>query len=170
VENNLLCDPAKFPGIIIGTFQGASLVSGIVRGNVIIRGGGNAYNQNMAALVIGTGRPGDPHVANVVVSGNLIVDSILNAVEFENASNITFQGNTIDRIFGTGNAKTPARAVRIESNAVGSATVSNNILKRLAPGQIPFVNHAPGSTFKVAGVGNVGFKVTPGPSAPRERK
>jgi hypothetical protein len=163
VENNLLCDPAKFPGIIIGTFNGASVFSATIRGNVIVRGGGNAYKQQKAAFTIGNDKKGaDPHVENVVASGNLIIDSMMNAVEFESSVNITFQNNTIDGIIGTGDSKNPARAIRVEERSVGSALISNNILKRLASGQIGFVNNALRDDYKVSGTGNVGFTLTPG--------
>jgi len=171
VENNLLCDPAKFPGIIVGTFNGASVSGATIRNNVIIRGGGNAYRQQKAALVIGADKPGPPFVENVTATNNLILDSMMNGVEFMCTKNAVLQNNVIDRIIGTGDSKAPPRAVRIEENAVGSALISNNVLKRLASGQIPFQNNALRDSFQVTGAGNIGFTISPGRvSALKDRK
>jgi regulation of enolase protein 1 (concanavalin A-like superfamily) len=154
VQNNLLVDPVKFPGIIIGTFNGQPLENGIVEGNTIIRGGGNAYNQHKSALDIG---PGTPYIANVIVRNNIIRDSIQYAVKFQSSSNIFFENNTVDGVWEGSLATRIGKAINVISGSTGSAVLNNNVVQNLLSGQTAFTNSATSSTYSMGGIGNTGF-------------
>jgi Right handed beta helix region len=158
VENNLLCDPVAFPGIIVGIFNGDSLESGIVRNNTIVRGGGDAYNEHKAALAIGTDL-GSIYVSNVQITGNTVIDSMQKALEIMgNSRSITLDSNIFDGLWA--NAALPAADVSgidITSNAAGSVTFTNNVLKNLTQGQTAFVNLSIAAQFQISGSANTGF-------------
>jgi MYXO-CTERM domain-containing protein len=160
VQDNLLCDPANFPGMVVGVFNGAPLQSGIVQGNVIVRGGGDAYNQHQAALEIGSGAPGSGTIGNVQFLNNVIIDSMQKAVELTSGNSITFANNVIDGLWV--NSASPSSiisAIDVVPNVTGSATFTSNTLQDLLPGQVTFVNASP-SGFQTSGMGNVGFDPT----------
>jgi hypothetical protein len=166
VENNLLCDPVNFPGLIVGVFNGAALESGIVQNNTIVRGGGDVYNQHKAALMIGTGSPGAVTVSNVKVTGNVVVDSMQKAIEIASSKSITLTNNLVDGLWL--NPASPTEYVSlldVASGAEGSATVSENTFQNQAATTTTFVNRAGSAKFPITGNGNVGFDPTvAGPS------
>jgi MYXO-CTERM domain-containing protein len=167
VENNLLCDPVKYPGIIVGIFNGANLESGIVRGNTIVRGGGDAYDQHKAALSIGTDQPGAVYVANVQITGNTIIDSLQKAVElYGQSQSILLQNNVVDGLWvNPASSASDISGIDIVANTVGSATFNGNTLRNLMAGQVAFENLSTSSQFQIGGMANVGFDPTvPGPT------
>ena len=165
VEDNLLCDPANFPAILVSIFNGAPLESGIVEGNVIVRGGGDDYTKHQAAIEIGSnGSPDTATVGNVQFLNNVIIDSMQKAVEFTSSSSITFANNVIDGLWVSSDAGSSLiSAIDIEANMTGSAVFTSNTLQDLLPGQITFFN-ASASGFQTSGAGNVGFD--PGNAGP----
>jgi MYXO-CTERM domain-containing protein len=158
VEGNLIVDPVNFPGIIVGTFNGADLESGIVRNNTIIRGGGNAYNQHKAALDVGTGSANAPFVENVDVYCNTIIDSMEKAIEVHASRSITFHENLVTGLWVNG-ASQPVNtgAVLIAANATGSGAWNSNVVENLKGGQIAFANYAPAVNYAISGSANYGF-------------
>jgi hypothetical protein len=78
VLNNYISDTARYIGLGVGKFgaNGSNLTSATVSGNVVVRCGGNAYQQQQPALHIGNG--GDGHetgtVANAIVKNNTVTD------------------------------------------------------------------------------------------------
>ena len=126
VEDNLLCDPANFPGMLVSIFNGAPLQSGTVQGNVVVRGGGDCYNQNQAAIEIGS-RPRAATVESVQFSNNVIIDSMQKAVELTNSSSITFANNVIDGLWvnSASPSSSSARSTSIRPDRVGHLHVEH---------------------------------------------
>jgi hypothetical protein len=160
VEDNLLCDPANFPSMIVGIFNGAPLQSGMVQGNVLVRGGGDCYNFHQAALEIGSGSPPQAAFENVQFLNNVIIDSMQRGVEFSSGDSITFANNVIDGLWVNSTSQSSLiSAIDIDSNVTGSATFTSNTLQDLLAGQVAWVNSS-ASGFQTSGMGNVGFDPT----------
>jgi hypothetical protein len=146
VRNNYMSDTARYIGLGVGKFgsNGSNLVSGTVTGNVVVRCGGNAYSQHQGGMHIGNGGDGQGtgSVGNVMVSGNTIRDAVYYGVVFSSATSITFASNTIDTpgldgiVIGPPSFEAPT----------GSATLSYNVVTKLATGKNPFVNLSTGFT------------------------
>jgi len=62
VKDNLIYDPREMTGIVLTEFgeNGSTLDSALVQGNVVVRGGGNAYNQQQPAFSVGRKAPAGP--------------------------------------------------------------------------------------------------------------
>jgi MYXO-CTERM domain-containing protein len=165
VQDNLICDPVNFPGIIVGTFNNANLESAIVKGNTIIRSGGDAYNQHQAALTVGVD-PGSVTVSNVQVTGNTIWKSMQKAIEIKSGTNLVFDGNLVDSVWAnSASASTDVSAIDIVANSTGSVSFLNNTLQNLTATQTAFVNLASATSYQATGMGNSGFDPTaPGPT------
>src|SRR5260221_8007618 len=100
VQNNYMSDTARYIGLGVGKFgvNGSDLTSGTVTGNMVVRCGGNGYDQQQAALHVGNGGDGQGvgNVSNVTVSGNTVVSALYYGVAFSAANNISFDRNTVD--------------------------------------------------------------------------
>ncbi len=162
VQDNLLCDAANFPAMNIGVFNGAPIESAIVQGNVIVRGGGSAYNESLAAVEIGSASAA---VGNVQFLDNTIIDSMRKSLELTSATSLTFANNVIDGLWASGvSPSLGVGAIDIESGQTGSAIFTSNTLQDLLSGQVTFVNSS-ASGYQTSGTGNVGFDPTaPGPT------
>jgi len=159
VENNLLCDPANFPSMIVGIFNGAPLESAVVQGNVIVRGGGDCYDQHQAAVEIGS-QPNQATASNLQFTNNVIIDSMQKAVEFTSATSVTFANNIIDGLLV--NSASPSSLISgidIQSGMSGSATFTSNTLQDLSTTEVAFVNSS-AAGFHTSGTGNLGFDPT----------
>ena len=160
VEGNLLCDPANFPGMLVSVFNGAPLQSGTVQGNVIVRGGGDCYNENQAAIEIGNSGNHTAAVGNVQFQNNVIIDSMQKAVELTNGNSIAIASNIIDGLWvNSASPSSIVSAIDVQSGQTGSAVFTSNTLQDLLHGQVTFVN-ASASGFQTTGTGNVGFDPT----------
>jgi hypothetical protein len=99
VANNLITDTARYIGLGVGKFglNGSDLQSATVVGNTVLRSGGNGYQQQQAAMMIGNGGDGQSSgtVANAYCASNVIQNSLFSAVAFSTSTNIVFQRNTI---------------------------------------------------------------------------
>ena len=99
VENNLLQDTARYLGLGVMRFgvNGSDLLSATVMGNTIVRCGGNGYNQQQQAMMIGNGGDGQGvgTVENAYIASNDIVDAVYDAVGFSTSTNVVLQNNTI---------------------------------------------------------------------------
>ena len=152
VQDNAMSDTARYIGLGVGKFgaNGSNLVSATVSGNLVSRCGGNAYVQQQPAVHIGNG--GDGHetgtVANAIVSGNTVVDSLYNAVGFSASTGIVFQSNTITHPGLDGVVISP----NFYPAPTGSATISGNTVTGLNAGRLAFRNLSSG--FTVSGSGN----------------
>src|ERR1035437_6668161 len=133
IKDNLICDPAKMTGMVITEFgpNGSTLDSALVQGNVIVRGGGNACNQQQPAFSVGGGA-GRPYIANAVILSNTIINAMYSGAEMQNCSNVVFQGNTI--------TSPSLNGVTIASGIVGTAIIYSNSVTGLNAGKSALVN------------------------------
>ena len=149
VENNYVSDTARYIGIGAGRFgvNGSDLTSATVTGNVIVRSGGNAYNQGQPALHIGNGGDGQNTgtVSNVTVSGNTITDSVYDAVGFSTSTGTQLSDNTIISPWRNGIVISPP----FYPAPTGSATITGNSVSGLKSGMVPFANDSSGFTATV---------------------
>ncbi len=99
VKDNYTSDTARYIGLGVGKFgvNGSDLLSATVVGNVVVRSGGNGFQQQQQALMIGNDGDGQGvgSVVNAYVASNTIMDSVFAAVGLSTSSNIVFQHNTI---------------------------------------------------------------------------
>src|SRR5882724_793818 len=101
VTNNLLRDTARYIGLGVGKFgvNGSELVSATVLGNTVLRCGGNGYNQQQQAMMIGNGGDGQGvgTVQNAYIANNTITNALFDAVGFSsNGINNVMQNNVIN--------------------------------------------------------------------------
>ena len=141
VTNNLLCDTARYIGLGVGRFgvNGSDLLSATVTGNTVLRCGGNGYDQQQPALVIGNS--GDGHsvgtVANVYCACNLVVDALYSGVGLSTSSNIVFQNNTVVHPGLNGIVVGPAF---VGTTFFGNAILYSNAVSGLGPGKVALTN------------------------------
>jgi parallel beta-helix repeat protein len=124
-------------------------MSATVSGNVIVRCGGNGFNQGQPALDIGNGGDGQGvgTVTNVVVSGNTVIDSLYDGIGFSTSSNIHLLNNIV---------KSPGRNGIVVQPPFypapkGSASIEDNVVTGLNPGASPFINNSGGFSTQVKG-------------------
>ncbi|WP_224363899.1 right-handed parallel beta-helix repeat-containing protein [Hyalangium versicolor] len=151
VRDNYMSDTARYVGLGVMKFgvNGSDLLSGTVTGNVVVRSGGNGFNQGQPALHIGNGGDGQGvgTVANVTVSGNTVIDSLYSGVGFSTSSNILFENNTVIHPGLDGVVISPP----YYPAPTGSATIRGNTVSNLNPGRIPFANFSNGFVATVSG-------------------
>ncbi|HSC86196.1 MAG TPA: glycosyl hydrolase family 28-related protein [Polyangiaceae bacterium] len=144
IEWNLIHDCARYIGLGVGKFgaNGSDLESAVVRDNVVIGCGGNAYEQQQPALHIGNG--GDGHstgnVGGVLLERNRIVRSIFNAVGFSTSHDIEFIDNQVEDPGLDGIVVNPPFYPAPE----GSALLRGNSVKGLGAGRIAYQNLSAG--------------------------
>jgi len=152
IRDNYMSDTARYIGLGVGKFgvNGSDLVSGLVTGNVVVRCGGNGFNQGQPALHIGNGGDGQGvgSISNVVVSGNTVIDSLYDGIGFSTSSNIHLLNNIV---------KSPGRNGIVVQPPFypapkGSASIEGNVTSGLNPGASPFINNSGG--FSVQATGN----------------
>jgi hypothetical protein len=144
VTNNLLCDTARYIGLGVGKFgvNGSDLLSARVTGNIVRRCGGNGYNQEQPAMMIGNGGDGQSSgtVANAYCASNTIIDSVYSAVGFSTCTNIVFQYNTIINPALDGIAIGPPYF----QAPAGFAILISNTVSGLNAGMSAFTNYSTG--------------------------
>jgi hypothetical protein len=149
VTDNYISDTSRFIGLVAGRFgvNGSDLTSATVSGNVIVRSGGNAYNQRQPALHVGNASDGQRVgvVTNVTVSGNTIANSLYDAVGFSTSTKTLLQNNTITSPGSNGVVVAPPNYPAPS----GSATITGNTLTGLRTGNSAFVNNSTGFTATV---------------------
>jgi len=149
VQNNYVADTGRYLGLGIGKFgvNGSDLLSATVTGNVIVRSGGNGFNQGQPAMHIGNGGDGQGvgTVTNVTVSGNTIMHSLYDSIGFSTATNIKLQDNTIIDPSRNGIVISPP----FYPAPTGSATITGNSVTGLLSGNSPFINNSNGFTATV---------------------
>ncbi len=162
VTNNLLMDTARYTGLGVTKFgvNGSSLYSPVVTGNTVLRCGGNGYNQQQQALMIGNGGDGQNTgtIENVYCASNTIIDSLYDAVGFSTSTNIVLEYNTIIDPDLDGFA---IGAPDLGSGVMGSAVLNFNTVTGLNPGRVAYTNATPG--YMVGGIDNTGF-IVPNPT------
>ena len=143
VTNNLMRDSARYRGLTVSRFgvNGSGLVSARVTGNTVLRCGGNGYNQQQEAVLIGANPQAGDTVANAYVASNTIVNSMYNAVAFSPGTNMVFQYNTIVSPGLNGIAIGPPD---LEPGVTGNAIINSNTVTGLSGGHVVFTNYTSG--------------------------
>ncbi|MFD5073408.1 NosD domain-containing protein [Streptomyces sp. NPDC058371] len=149
VSGNYVSDTSRFIGLAAGRFgtNGSDLTSATVKNNVIVRSGGNAYNQTQPTVHIGNASDGQQvgTVDKVTASGNTIANSLYDAVGFSTSKNTLLQNNTITSPGRNGIVVAPPNYPAPS----GSATITGNTLTGLASGRSAFVSNSSGFTATV---------------------
>ncbi len=151
VENNYIADTARYIGLGAGRFgvNGSDLTTATVSNNVVVRSGGNGYNQGQPALQIGNGGDGQNTgvVDHVTASGNTVTNALYDAVGFSTSTNTLLQNNTITSPWRNGIVVAPP----FYPAPSGSATISGNSVSGLRSGTQPYVNNSSGFSASVTG-------------------
>ena len=161
VANNLLEDTPRYMGLGVMRFgvNGSDLLSATVIGNTLLRCGGNGYNQQQQAMMIGNGgdSQGVGTVENAYIASNTIVDALYDGIGFSTSTNIVLEYNTI---IAPGLNGIEVGASDLGSGVAGFAAMNFNTLTGLNAGYSGFVNET--GNYFTGGIGNSGFTV-PGP-------
>lgn len=165
VANNLLEDSPRYMGLGVMRFgvNGSDLLSATVLGNTLTRCGGNGYNQQQQAMMIGNGgdSQGVGTVENAYIASNTISDALYDGIGFSTSTNIVLEYNTI---IAPGMNGIEVGPPDLGSGVAGFAVMNFNTLTGLNAGYSGFVN-VTGNYF-TGGIGNSGFAVpgsVPGP-------
>ena len=146
VTGNYIADTARYIGLGVGRFgvNGSDMTGATVSGNVIVRSGGNAYNQGQPALHIGNGGDGQNTgiVSNAVVTGNSVIQSVYDGVAFSTSTSTTLSGNTITNPWRNGIVISPP----YYPAPSGNATITGNTVTGLGAGESAFSNDSSGFT------------------------
>lgn len=158
VSNNLLLDSARYLGLGVTKFgvNGSSLYSATVVNNVMLRCGGNGYNQQQQGMMIGNGGDGQGVgiIENAYIASNTIIDALYSGVGFTTSTNVVMEFNTV---VNPGLDGFIAGTQSLGSGATGYAVLNSNTVSGLNNGYTGFVNDAGGYVF--GGIGNAGFTV-----------
>ncbi|WP_194919773.1 galactose-binding domain-containing protein [Catenulispora rubra] len=151
VQNNYISDTARYIGLGAGRFgvNGSDLHGATVSGNVVVRSGGDAYNQGQPAFHIGNGGDGQNTgvVDSVNATGNTITNSLYDGVGFSQSTNSTFANNTITSPSRNGIVIQPP----FYPAPSGSASITGNTVTGLGSGLQPYINNSGGFTATVSG-------------------
>ena len=148
IENNYVADTARYIGLGAGRFgvNGNDLLSATVTGNVVVRSGGNAYNQGQPAFHIGNGGDGQNVgvVDRVTASNNSIINSLYDGIGFSTSTNTQLQNNTVTSPGRNGIVIAPP----FYPAPSGSATITGNTV---TGGSTPYLNNSGGFSASLSG-------------------
>jgi uncharacterized protein involved in high-affinity Fe2+ transport len=151
VENNYISDMGRYIGLGVGRFgvNGSDLHTPTVTGNVVVRSGGNAYNQGQPAMQIGNGGDGQGVgiVDSATVTGNTVIDSLYDSIGFSTSTNTLLEDNTVTSPWRNGIVIDPP----FYPAPTGSATITGNTVTGLLSGESAFVNNSSGFVATVSG-------------------
>ena len=151
VQDNYIADTARYIGLGIGRFgvNGSDMTGATVTGNVIVRSGGNGYDQGQPALQIGNGGDGQNTgvVSNATVTGNTIIDSVYDSVGFSTSTGTDLADNTITDPWRNGIVISPP----YYPAPSGNATINANTVTGVSSGNSAFINNSSGFTATVTG-------------------
>ena len=144
VEDNYLADTARYIGLGVGRFgvNGSDMTGATVSGNVIVRGGGNAYFQGQPALQVGNGGDGQNVgvVSNAVVTDNTIINPVYDGINFSTSTGTTLSDNQIINPWRDGIVISP----QYYPAPSGNANLTGNSVTGLASGMSAFLNDSSG--------------------------
>jgi hypothetical protein len=144
VENNYISDTARYIGLGIGRFgvNGSDLYTSTVSNNVVVRSGGNAYNQGQPAMQVGNGGDGQNVgiVDSVTVRRNWVKDSVYDGLDFSTSTNTLLENNAISFPWRNGIVIDPP----FYPAPTGSATITGNTVLGLTGGCSAFINNSSG--------------------------
>src|SRR6266508_3907778 len=148
VEYNYIADTARYIGLGAGRFgvNGNDLLT--ATGNVVVRSGGNAYNQGQPALHIGNGGDGQNVgvVDHVTVTNNTVSNAVYDGIGFSTSTNTLLQNNTVSSPWRNGIVIAPP----YYPAPSGSANITGNTVTGLRSGMSPFINNSTGFTATVS--------------------
>jgi parallel beta-helix repeat protein len=146
VADNYIADNSRYLGLGVGRFgvNGSDMTGATVSGNVLVRDGGNGFNQGRPSMMIGNGGNGRSAgtVTNAVVKDNTIVSSVFGGIAFSTSTNTTLANNTIINPWGKGVMISPP----YYPAPSGNATITGNYVSGLASGHSAYVNSSNGFT------------------------
>jgi parallel beta-helix repeat protein len=146
VEDNYIADNSRYLGLGVGRFgvNGSDMTGATVSGNVLVRDGGNGYNQGQPSMMIGNGGNGQGTgtVTNAVVTDNTIISSVFGGIAFSTSTNTTLANNTIINPWGNGVMISPPSYPAPS----GNATITGNYVSGLTSGHSAYVNSSSGFT------------------------
>jgi Concanavalin A-like lectin/glucanases superfamily/Fibronectin type III domain len=161
VANNLLTDSPRYLGLGVTKFgvNGSGLYSATVTGNVLLRCGGNGYNQQQQGMMIGNGGDGQSvgNIENAYIASNTIVDALYDGIGFSTSTNIVLEYNSVISPGLDGIAAGPPD---LGSGVTGFAVLNFNTVTGLNPDRSAYVNST--GAYIIGGIENNGFTV-PGP-------
>ena len=144
VTNNLFRDTARYVGLGVGKFgvNGSALLSATVTGNTVLRCGGNGYNQQQPAMMMGNGGDGQSvgTVANAYCASNTIIDALYSGAGFSAGTNIVFQYNTI---IHPGLDGITVGGGYLGTGITGTAMIYSNTVSALNSGHVALAQNAP---------------------------
>jgi parallel beta-helix repeat protein len=151
VENNYISDTPRYIGLGVGRFgvNGSDLHTPTVTGNVVVRSGGNAYNQGQPALQIGNGGDGQSVgiVDGATVTGNTVIDSVYDGIGFSTSTNTLLENNTVTSPWRNGIVIDPP----FYPAPTGSATITDNTVTGITAGHSAFINNSSGFVATLSG-------------------
>ena len=140
VEDNYIADNSRYLGLGVGRFgvNGSDMTGATVSGNVLVRDGGNGYNQGQPSMMIGNGGNGQGTgtVTNATVTDNTIISSVFGGIAFSTSTNTTLANNTIINPWGNGVMISPP----YYPAPTGNATITGNYVSGLTSGHSAYVN------------------------------
>jgi hypothetical protein len=146
VERNFISDTARYIGLGIGRFgvNGSNMTGATMSGNVIVRSGGNGYDQGQPALQIGNGGDGQNTgiVNDAIVTGNTIIDSVYDSIGFSTSENTRLADNTITGPWRNGIVISPP----FYPAPTGNAAIAGNRVSGLRQGHYAFRDNSTGFT------------------------
>jgi parallel beta-helix repeat protein len=146
VQHNYIADNSRYLGLGVGRFgvNGSDMLGATVSGNVLVRDGGNGYNQGQPSMMIGNGGNGQSSgtVTNATVTDNTIISSVFGGIAFSTSTNTTLANNTIINPWGNGVMISPPSYPAPS----GNATITGNNVSGLTSGHSAYVNSSSGFT------------------------
>lgn len=147
IEDNYFADNSHLGVFTINlpsAFPMYSVTGGIIRRNTMLRGGGNGFNQKRGAIWI---FPGNQTISGVFIRDNHILEPIFRGIHLRGNQSqaITWERNVIDHPGEHG--------IEIPSDVNGSGIFTDNIVRNLNNGFVPF-NNAGGLDYSITLGGN----------------
>jgi len=151
VSNNYISDTARYIGLGVGRFgvNGSDLHTSTVSNNMVVRSGGNAYSQGQPALQIGNGGDGQNVgiVDGMTVKGNTVIGSVYDGIGFSTSTNTLLENNTVTSPWRNGIVIDPP----FYPAPTGDATITDNTVTGLLPGDTAFINNSSGFVATLTG-------------------
>ncbi|MCW2935270.1 MAG: coagulation factor 5/8 type domain protein [Actinomycetia bacterium] len=156
VSDNYIADTSSQVGLGVGRFgsNGSDLLSATISGNVIVRAGGNAYNQGQPAMMIGNVGNGTSTipgatgtVTNVTATDNTIIQPVYDGIGFSSATNVVLADNKVINPWRNGIVIAPL----YYPSPTGNATITRNYVSGVSSGHSAFSNTASGFTASLSG-------------------
>ena len=150
-EDNYIADTSRFVGLGVGRFSsnGSDMLGATITGNVIVRGGGNGFDQQQPAMMIGNvGNPTSTisgatgTVTNATVTDNTIIQSVYDGIGFSSSTDTDLADNTIIDPWLNG----VVIAGLYYPSPTGNATITGNSVTGVSSGNSAFSNSASGFT------------------------